>query len=100
VKAGRKPKSRDEEPKPIPLAIASVPDRRLGLLGGYVRFLQAHFENKEKLAARGEIGIIVSDAKGICKEGRIAVRVHRHSRKDADYLAVPIKILQFLRGKP
>ena len=97
MKPGRKPKPAQDEPaKRIPLSIAAVPDRRLGLLGCYVKFLKPFFRDGKRVASRGETGIVVWDARGVCKEGQTAIRIYGEN----GYFPVPFVILAFMRGKP
>lgn len=44
-------------------------------------------------AAKGAVGIVVSDKEGRCKEGQIAVRLHGAKR----YLCLPLSAIEVVR---
>lgn len=76
----------------VPFSIAAKPDRSLSLLGTYVMFTRSMRHDGKVIARKGDLGIVVRDVKGRCKQDQVAVRIHGDER---DYRAVPRKTVKF-----
>ena len=92
---GRHPKEQhNPEPTP-PVNPASIkPDREAALLGSYVVFRKDVKTSKGTIPS-GSTGILVSDAKGLCLQGEVAVRLQNFPYKD--YIAVKRELVEILR---
>lgn len=69
---GRRKRLTESGQRP-PLSVAARPDRSLALLGAYVRFKKGFSLNGNKIASRGQVGIVVRDTRGVCTKGQVAV---------------------------
>ena len=84
--------------KKLPLALAVVPDRKLGTLGAYVVFAEK-FRVKGVTILPGNKGLIVADKKFLCKPDEVAVKVPWLIVQGMPYLCVPLKVLEVQRVK-
>ena len=80
----------------MPLSLAVSIDKKLLLLGAYVRFTKRFTYKRRRIAQVGTLGVIVSDVMGLCKDGQVAVKVPG-LRSRHGYLPVSWKILDVQR---
>lgn len=75
------------------------PDRKLALLGTYVRFSKRFSYKRRRVAVPGTPGLIVRDVMGLCADGQVAVKV-MGSKSKHGYYPVPWKVLDVQRSAP
>jgi hypothetical protein len=86
--------AKQEARKPL-IAVDGVPRRELAQIGAYVRFTKKHKVGKRTMKP-GEMAVITTDTRGMCKPGRISVKLPGM----VGYTTVPMDAIEVIRCGP